>query len=145
MNFACLSRNKWTNPCVLRRSIHRSIFRYLQKTWNAVMTNHCEWLEKNDNQMALCSVNMAGEVRLPNSCRVYIFYTGFLLHVDENCHGAKLICHDHLAYFGRFISMLDSVSSFVVYNEQLWSFHPVSETHGIPYRLDRTKYTASPF
>ena len=57
------------------------------------MTNHSECLETNDNQMALCPVNMAGSIRLPHSCSVYIFLR-ILLHEDVHCHGAKLVCHD---------------------------------------------------
>ena len=39
-----------------------------------MMTNNSEWLGTNDNQMALCPVNMADGIRFPNSCHVYIFY-----------------------------------------------------------------------
>ena len=42
-----------------------------------MMTNHCKCLETNDKQMELCPVNVAGEVRLPNPCPVYIFFYGF--------------------------------------------------------------------
>ena len=57
------------------------------------MTNHSEWLETNDNKIALCTVNIASEVRLPNSCPVYIFLW-VLLHLNEHFHGAKLVFHD---------------------------------------------------
>ena len=87
----------------MRRSIHRSIFRYLQKTWNAVMKNDSEWLERNDNHMALYPVNMAW---------------------------SKISLSWRLAYSGRLISMLGSVLSILVYNEQLWSFYQVSVTRG---------------
>ena len=43
--------------------------------------------------MALCPVNMAGEVRFSNSCRVYIFLR-VLLHVDKHCHGARLFFYE---------------------------------------------------
>ena len=132
------------NPCFLRRSIHWSIFRYLQKTWNAVMTNYSEWHETNNNQMALCPLNMVGELRYPNPCPVYIFLR-VPLHVYEHCHGANLVCHDVRRTLAACFSTLGSVSSIVVYSEQLWSFHPVSATRGIPYLLDPTKYAPSPF
>ena len=64
--------------------------------------------------------------------------------MDEHCHEAKLVCHDVWAYSGRFFSMLGSVSLIVVYSKQLWSFHLVSATR-IPYLLDPTKCTVSPF
>ena len=111
------------NPWFLRRSIHRSIFRYLQKIWNAMMTNDSEWLETNDNQMALCPVNM--ELRIPNSYPVYIFLR-VLLDVNEHFHRAKLVCHDICRSLVACFSMLGSVSSIVFYSEQLWLFHLVS-------------------
>ena len=40
-----------------------------------MMTNHSEWFQTNNNHKALCPVNIAGEVRLPNSCPVYIVFT----------------------------------------------------------------------
>ena len=48
--FAHILYDKWI-PRFLRRSIHRSIFRYLQKPWNSMMTKHSEWPVKNDNQI----------------------------------------------------------------------------------------------
>ena len=55
------------------------------------MTNHSEWLETDDNQMALCPGNMAGEVRLLNSCPVYgiHIFLRVLPHVNEHYHGEK--------------------------------------------------------
>ena len=58
---------------------------------------------------------------------------------------SKISLSYRLAYSDRFFSMLGSVSSIVVYSEQLWLFNLVSATRGIPYLLDPTKYTASPF
>ena len=82
------------------------------------MTNDSEWLETSDNQIVLCLVNMAGEVKLPKSCSVYIFVR-FLLHVDKHCHGEKLVSRDIWRTLTVFLSMLGSVSSIVVYREQL--------------------------
>ena len=61
---------------------------------------------------------MGGKVRLPDSCPVYIFLR-ILLRMDENFHEAKLVCHDVWRTLAAFFSMLDSVSSIVVYSEQL--------------------------
>ena len=60
------------NSCFLRWSIHRSIFRYLLKIWNAVMTYQSGWLESNDNQIK--SGESGGEGKISHSCLVYIFY-----------------------------------------------------------------------
>ena len=69
--------------------------------------------------MALCPVNMVSEVRLPNSCPIYIFFLRILLYVNEHCHGAKLVCHDVWRTLATFFSMLGSVSLIAVYSEQL--------------------------
>ena len=74
-------------------TIHSIHFSISSKDLKCFVTNYSEWLETNDNEMALCPMNVAGEVRLPNSCSVYIF-SRVLVHVDEHCHGAKLVCHD---------------------------------------------------
>ena len=58
---------------------------------------------------------------------------------------SKIILWWILAYSGRLFSMLGSVSSIFVYNEELWSFHPVSATSGIPHFLNPTKCTGSHF
>ena len=69
------------------------------------MTNYSEWLETNDNQMALCPVNIGRKVRLSNSCPVYIFFW-VLLHLDEHFHGAKLINHDDWRTLAAFFQCL---------------------------------------
>ena len=79
--------------------------------------NHSDWLETNDNQMKpikLCPVNMAGKVRLPNSCPVYIFLR-VLLHVDKHCDAAKLVCQVVWRTLAAFFQCLVQVyqSSFV--------------------------------
>ena len=108
------------------------------------MTNHSEWLDTNDNQIALCPVNMAGKVRLPNSCSAYIFFTNFTT-CGRALTWSRITLSWRLAYSGHFFSMLRSVSSMVIYSKQLWSFHPVSATPGKPYFLDPIKYIASLF
>ena len=52
--------------------------------------------------MALCSENMAAEVRLPNSCPVYILFTG---SSNEHCHGATLLCYNVRRTMAAFFSM----------------------------------------
>ena len=55
----------------------------------------------NGFQMAVCSENMAGDMRVPNSCPVYIFFTG-----PTTCGRAlswsKIGLSWRLAYSGRF-------------------------------------------
>ena len=98
------------------------------KTWNAVMTNHSEWLETNGNQMALiCPVNMAGEVRLPNLCPVYIF-----LQVLLYTWSLFFQC---LVQFYQLLFIANSYNRFTRF-QQLVVDHA--------YFLDPTKYTASP-
>ena len=65
------------------------------------MTNRFGWIETNDNRAALCPVNIAGKIRLPNSCFVCIFLW-VLLHVNEHWHGKNLVCHDVWRFLGFF-------------------------------------------
>ena len=66
--------------------------------------------------MVLCSMNMEGKVRLPNSCPVYIYILRVQLYVDKHYHGAKLVRHDiwcthSLAYYFIFRSKIFTVYS----------------------------------
>ena len=99
------------------------------------MTNHSEWLETNNNQMTLYPVNMAGEVKTYQ----FISCIRVLLHVDENCHGAKLVCHDvwrTLAVFFKawfsFINCCSQRTAVIVSPGFSNSW----------YNFDSTKYTA---
>ena len=55
-------------------SIHFSIF-----------SNHSEWFETNDNQMALCAVDMLSEVRLPNLFFYGSCYMCASIFMKQNC------------------------------------------------------------
>ena len=69
--------------------------------------------------MMVGPVNMAGEVRLPNLCILYIYFLRVPLHKDEHYHGAKLIYHDVWRTLDACFSMLGLVPLIVVYSEQL--------------------------
>ena len=85
---------------------------------------------------------MAGEVRLPNSCPAY-FFLRVLLHMDGNCHGAKIVCHDDwrtvAAFFQCLFHQLFHQLLFIANNCD--RFTQFLATRGMLCLLDRTKYS----
>ena len=130
--------------CAKRMSGNQRVM-HLSHSHSFIWRNACREPRPHDITFLYNTLNMAGEVRLPNSCPVYtIFVTGSAT-CGRPFSWSKISFSWRLAYSSRFFWMLDAVSSIDVYSKQLWSVHPVSASRGIPYLIDPSKYTASPF